>query len=156
MHPVRRLVSVVPAAALVLLSGCGDSLATRSSEYSPRTTTSPARATTPFCEAVRASREATEPVSSLVVGERLADVEQVAARVRAANQQVTALAPQEIRADFDRASALVEQQLQLLEANGGDTVAIARDPAVARARADPEYAAAGRRVNDYVRRTCPA
>ena len=45
---------------------------------------------------------------------------------------MTALSPQEIRADFERVNALIERQLRLLEANGGDTLALARDADVAR------------------------
>lgn len=162
MHPVRRPSPPVAAVlvglvVLALAAGCGDSLATRSSDGSSRaTTTSAAPVASPFCEAVENSRRATEPVAALGIGGRLGDVGQVADDVRTANQQVTALAPQEIRADFERTTALVEQQLQLLEANGGDTLALARDPAVARARTDPEFTAANRRVSDYVRRTCSA
>lgn len=155
MHPVRRLALLVPTAALLVLTGCGSSLATRPSEGSPRSTTSTeARALTPFCEAVQTRREATEPIAALGLGQQLTDVSAVVDRIRAANQQVTALAPQEIRADFERTDALVEQQLQLLEARDGDTLAVARDPAVARARTDPGFTAASDRVDDYVRRTC--
>lgn len=155
MYPVRRMALFATMAALALVAGCGDSLATRSSDYSSDSTpTTEARASSPFCEAVENSRRATEPVAALGVGQQLGDVGQVAADVRTANQQVTALAPQEIRADFERTTALVEQQLQLLEANGGDTLAVARDPAISQARTDPEYTAANSRVTDYVRRTC--
>lgn len=156
MYPVRRLALVAPV-VLVLVSGCGDSLATRSSDYSVRATaTTEAPARTPFCEAVAASEQASDPLVGLGVGQRLEDVSRVVQQVRNANEQVVALAPQEIRADVERTTAFVEQQLRALEANGGDTLAVARDPAVARSRSDPGYTAANRRVTDYVRRACPA
>ena len=88
------------------------------------------------------------------IGRSISDVGEVTANVRQANQQVTALAPQEIRADFERVDQLVERQLALLEANGGDTLAVARDPGIAQDRADPEYQAASQRIRDYVRSTC--
>lgn len=153
MSGVRRSAVLLPLAC-ALLAGCGDSLATRPGPSRPAPTTE-AVAPTPFCEAVRASREATEPVTGIGAGRRVGDVATVAAEIRRANQQVVALAPQDIRADFDRANELVERQLQLLEANGGDTLALARDPEVARSRSDPAYRAASQRVTAYVRSTCP-
>ncbi|OLL71305.1 hypothetical protein Ae168Ps1_5808 [Pseudonocardia sp. Ae168_Ps1] len=152
MTGVRRLALLVPA-ALVLVAGCGGSLATQPGS-SRQATTTEAVATTPFCEAVQASRDAAQPVSGLAIGRSLGDIDRVAAEVRRANQQVSSLAPQEIRADFDRANQLVERQLELLEANGGDTMAVARDPEIAQARSDPEYQAASQRINDYVRSNC--
>lgn len=152
MTAVRRFALLVPA-ALVLLAGCGGSLATQPGTSRPATTTQ-AQASTPFCDAVQASREATQPVGGIGLGRGVEDVEAVAADVRRANQQVTGLAPQEIRSDFDRVNQLVERQLQLLEANGGDTIAVARNPEIAEARSDPEYQAASQRINDYVRSNC--
>ena len=153
MTAVRRLALLLPA-ALVLIAGCGGSLATQPGSSRPATTTQ-AQATTPFCEAVQASRDASEPVSEIGIGRSVGDLPEVAANVRQANQQVTALAPQEIRADFDRVNRLVERQLELLEANGGDTLAVARNPEIAQTRSDPEYQAASQRINDYVRSNCP-
>ncbi|BBG01119.1 MULTISPECIES: hypothetical protein [Pseudonocardia] len=152
MTPVRRCALLVPA-ALLLLAGCGGSLATQPGTSRPATTTA-AQASTPFCDAVQASREATQPVGGIGLGRAVEDVESVASNVRRANQQVTGLAPQEIRTDFDRVNQIVERQLQLLEANGGDTVAVARNPEIAEARSDPEYQASSQRINDYVRSNC--
>ncbi|MEV1292562.1 hypothetical protein [Pseudonocardia sp. NPDC049635] len=152
MTAVRRFALLVPV-ALVLLAGCGGSLATQPGTSRPAPTTQ-ARASTPFCDAVQASRDATRPVGGIGLGRAVEDVESVAANVRRANQQVTGLAPQELRSDFDRVNQVVERQLQLLEANGGDTIAVARDPGIAEARSDPEYQAASQRINDYVRSTC--
>ncbi|MDN5917194.1 MAG: hypothetical protein L0I76_19175 [Pseudonocardia sp.] len=140
------------AAAVLVLTACGGSVADRGS--SRTVTTTQAEAVTPFCEAVENSRAATRPVSGLGTGRRVDDVDGVADRVRAANEQVTALAPQELRADFERANALIEHQLRLLEANGGDTLALARDPDIAREATDPGYTAASSRINEYVRATC--
>ena len=152
MTAVRLFVLLLPA-VLVLLAGCGGSLATQPGSSRP-TTTTPARAATPFCEAVRASRDAAQPVNGIGIGRSVGDVAEVTANVRAANQQVTALAPQELRADFDRANQLDERRLELLEANDGDILAVARDPQIAQARTDPEYQAASQRINDYVRSNC--
>ncbi|ANY05236.1 hypothetical protein AFB00_01690 [Pseudonocardia sp. HH130630-07] len=137
----------------VVLAGCGDSLATQSGTSRPATTTE-ARATTPFCEAVQANQDAVRPLGGIAVGGRVEDVAQLVANVRRTNQQVTALAPQEIRGDFDRANQLVERQLVALENSGGDSMAVARDPEIARARSDPEYQAASQRISDYVRSNC--
>lgn len=153
MTAVRRLLLLLPAAC-VLLAGCGGSLATQQSS-SRTVTTTQAQASSPFCEAVQAGQDAAQPVTGLGIGRSVGDVEQVAANVRRANQQVTSLAPQEIRADFDRVNQLAERQLQLLEANGGDTMALARDPGLAQERSDPAYQEASQRVNDYVRSNCP-
>ena len=143
MSSVRRSGYALPAlsAALVVLAGCGSSVATRET---PRTAvTTQAKAVTPFCEAVANSRAATRPIAELGTGQRVE-----------ANQQVTSLAPQEMRADFERAGQLLERQLQVLEESGGDTLALSRDPELARNRTDPEYTSGTQRINDYVRRTC--
>lgn len=154
MSSARRSGYALPAlsAVLLVLAGCGSSVATRDT---PRTAvTTQAEAVTPFCEAVTNSRAATRPVAELGSGQRVEDIALVADRVRAANQQVTSLAPQELRADFERASQLLERQLQALEESGGDTLALSRDPELTRDRTDPEYAAGTQRINEYVRRTC--
>lgn len=154
MTAVRRPGLLVPAVlALLLVAGCGSSLATQPSSSRPVTTTQN-RPSSPFCDAVEASRTATQPFSGVGIGRSISDVGEVTANVRRANQQVTSLAPQEIRADFERVDQLVERQLALLEANGGDTLALARDPGLARDRTDPEYQAAAQRIRDYVRSTC--
>lgn len=152
MRAVRGFVLLFPV-VLVLIAGCGGSLATQPGSSRPATTTS-AQAETPFCEAVKAGRDAAQPVNGIGIGRSVGDVAEVIANVRAANQQVTALAPGELRADFDRANQLDERRLELLEANGGDVLAVARDPELAQARSDPEYQAASQRINDYVRANC--
>ncbi|MBW0102341.1 hypothetical protein [Pseudonocardia sp. KRD291] len=136
----------------MVLSACGGSVADRGS--SRTVTTTQAQAVSPFCEAVENSRSSARPVTELGTGRRVDDIAGVADRVRAANEQVTALSPQELRADFERVNALVERQLRQLETNGGDTFALARDPDVAREASDPAYTAASGRINDYVRSTC--
>lgn len=154
MSSARRNAIALAAvvAAPLLLTGCGSSVADR--DTSRTVTTTAAQAVTPFCEAVDDSRAAARPVSELGTGQRLGEIDTVADRVRTANEQVTALAPQELRADFERRNALIERQLRLLETNRGDTLALARDPDVAREASDPGYTAALRRINDYVHSTC--
>lgn len=152
MRASRRYCLALPAllVAGLVLSGCGSSVADRGS--SRTVTTTQARAVSPFCEAVDRSSAAARPVST--PGRRVDDITAVADEVRAANQQVTALAPQELRADFERVNGLIERQLRILEANGGDTFALARDPDITREANDPAYNEASDRINDYVRATC--
>lgn len=154
MFSARRnaLALAAVVAAPLVLTGCGSSVADR--DTSRTVTTTAAEAVTPFCEAVDESRAAARPISELGTGRRLAEINNVADQVRTANQQVTALAPQELRTDFERRNALIERQLRLLETNGGDTLALARDQDIAREASDPGYTAALRRINDYVRSTC--
>ena len=149
-HRHRAVILPVLVAAVLGLAGCGSSVADRDG---PRTvTTTQARAVSPFCEAVQTRRQAARPLSE--PGRRVDDIGAIAERVRTANQQVSALAPQELRADFERVNGLIERQLRLLETNGGDTFALARDPDVARESNDPAYSEASDRINEYVRATC--
>ena len=149
MYPVRRL-TLLLAAALVL-SACGSSI----TAVTPRSAgPTQARAVTPFCDAIEQSQTATREVSAAGVGRRIENIDQVADQVRAANQQVSALAPPELRADADRVVAVVDRQLRLLEDSGGDTLALSRDPELTRLTGDPAYAASSRALNDYVRTSC--
>ncbi len=149
MYAVRRIVVVLLGATM--LAGCGSSI----TEITPRSTrTTPAAAATPFCEAIARSQEASQPVARWRIGQQVENVGEVADQVRTTNQQVSALAPPELRADADRVVGVVDRQLRLLEVNGGDTSALARDPELERATADPEYAAASKRLSDYVRTSC--
>jgi len=149
MYPVRRILPVLLAGAVV--AGCGSSI----TETTQRSATpTPARAVSPFCDAIEQSQAAAEPVSRGRAGGRIEDIDQVADQVRTANQQVSALAPPELRADADRVVGVLDRQLRLLEDSGGDTAALSRDPELGRASADPAYTAASRRVTDYVRASC--
>jgi hypothetical protein len=149
MYPVRRIVPVLLAGAVV--AGCGSSI-TEVTQRSAAPT--PARAVSPFCDAVEQSQAAAEPLARGRVGGQIQDVDQVADQVRSANQQVSALAPHELRADADRVVSVLNRQLRLLEDSGGDTQALSRDQDLARETADPAYAAANRRISDYVRTSC--
>lgn len=149
MSPVRRIVPLVLTGAV--LAGCGSSITEVTTRSAGPTA---ARPVSPFCDAVERSQTAAEPVSRGRIGARVADVERVADQVRSANQQVSVLAPPELRGDADRVVAVVERQLRLLEDSGGDTLVLARDPDLERMTSDPEYAAASRRLADYVRGTC--
>lgn len=149
MYPVRRIVPALLAGAVV--AGCGSSI----TDVTQRSTgPTQARAVSPFCDAVEQSQTAAEPVARARVGGQIENVGQVADQVRTANQQVSALAPPELRADADRVVSVLDRQLRLLEDNGGDTLALARDPDLRRETADPAYAAASRRLTDYVRSSC--
>jgi hypothetical protein len=151
--PAVALAAVLAVAAL-LLGGCGGSLADADA---PR----PSRAQRPppgdFCTAVKAGAAATRPLAALVAQggvvprERLAAA---AAKVRAANADVLATAPGEIRPDVERSVALVEMQIAALEAADGDTGAVAGDAAMRSTVAAPEYTGASRRVREYVDTHC--
>jgi hypothetical protein len=149
MTPVRRIVPLVLTGAV--LAGCGSSI----TDVTPRSTApTQARAVSPFCDAVERSQTAAEPVSRGRIGARVENIDDVADQVRSANQQVSALAPPELRADADRVTGVVDRQLRLLVDSDGDTLVLSRDPELSRATSDPEYAAASRRLGDYVRSTC--
>jgi hypothetical protein len=147
-------VGVVLVASALLMTGCGGSLADADAPGQ-----SPSRDAPPgdFCTAVLAGAEATRPLAALVgrggtvPRTQLADA---AARARSANADVLATAPEEIRADVERSMAAVELQLDALDAAGGDTDAVARNPAVRAALAEPEYTAATHRVRRYVDSHC--
>jgi hypothetical protein len=139
-------------ALLVLLAGCGGSVADRDRP-------SPARerpaATSPFCDAVQASNAALAPLSSVtaraVPAEELTNT---ADAVRRSTTQLLNAAPQDIRPDVERYVAVVDLQLDALVANGGDGAALARDPAF-RAQVDSaENVAANQRVREYVMENC--
>ena len=149
MSPVRRIVPLVLTGAV--LAGCGSSI----TDVTTRSTgPTQVRAVSPFCDAVERSQTAAAPISRSRIGTRVDDVDAVAEQIRSANQQVSALAPPELRADADRVTGVVDRQLRLLVDSGGDTLALARDPDLQRVTSDPEYAAASRRLGDYVRSTC--
>jgi hypothetical protein len=150
----RHSVAVVLAAVTLLMTGCGGSLADTDAPAPSRS-----RSTPPgdFCAAVLAGAEATRPLAALVgrggtiPRPQLTDA---AARVRSANADVLATAPEEIRADVERSVAAVDLQLDALEAAAGDTVAVARDSALRSALAAPEYTTATQRVRRYVDSQC--
>ncbi len=149
MTGVRRIVPMLVAGAV--LAGCGSSITDVTTRSAGPTQ---ARAVTPFCDAVERSQTAAEPLSRGRIGARVDDVAEVADQIRSANQQVSALAPPELRADADRVTGVVDRQLRLLVDSGGDTMVLSRDPDLERATSDPEYTAASRRLADYVRGTC--
>lgn len=149
MTPVRRIVPLLLTGAV--LTGCGSSI----TDVTPRSAApTQARPVSPFCDAVERSQAASESVSRGRIGARVDDVDDVADQVRSANQQVSALAPPELRADADRVTGVVDRQLRLLVDSGGDTLVLSNDAELSRATSDPEYAAASRRLGDYVRSTC--
>jgi hypothetical protein len=149
MYPVRRIALLLLAGAVV--AGCGSSI----TQVTPRTAApTQARAVTPFCDAIDQNRKAAEPLSRGGLGSRVENIDQVADQIRSANQQVAALAPPEQKADADRIVAVLDRQLRVLVDNDGDTAALARDPEIEQATRDPEYAAANRRLSEYVRTSC--
>jgi hypothetical protein len=139
--------------ATLLLAACGGSLADTDSP-APRVDRTP---TGDFCGAVRTGTRAAQPLTALLTRGGTVPRDELAtatAAVRSAYSDVLATAPGEVRADVERSVAAVNLQLDALEAAGGDTTAITRDPQL-RSRLDaPEYTEAAERVRSYVGEHC--
>jgi hypothetical protein len=142
------------AAALVLVAGCGASVADNDRPAPTRPARAPAG---DFCAAVQANTEAARPLAGLARGGAgPADLEAVAAEVRRTGSEVLATAPGEIRTDVERSVEAANLQLDALEATGGDPVAAARDTDLTERLNAPEFAAAAQRVRAYVAENCTA
>jgi hypothetical protein len=140
-------------AALLLLAGCGGSLADLDRPGPARARTAPAD----FCAAVLAGAAAARPVAVLVARTDPAARQELGAaaeNARRAYADVLATAPEDIRPDVERAVAAADLQLDVLEGTGGDAGALARDAAVRRTLATQEYVVATQRVTDYVATHC--
>jgi hypothetical protein len=144
---------VLLTAATLLLAGCGGSLADVDRPGRAR----PRPAPTDFCTAVVAGAAAARPVAALVARsdpEARQQLGEAAENARRAYADVLATAPEEVRTDVERAVAVADLQLDVLEYTGGDVGALARDAAVRRTLATQEYAVATQRVRDYVTTHC--
>ncbi|HYH31505.1 MAG TPA: hypothetical protein VD903_14065 [Pseudonocardia sp.] len=142
-------------AALVVLTGCGSSVADADSRDPIRTTAPPA---TPFCAAAQANLQAIRPLNGLVAQGRVPP-DQLADRVaavRRAGQDMVLTAPQDIRADVERTVEALDLQLDVLVASGGDQTAIGRDTELMNRLNSREFAGAGERVRAYMEQTCTA
>jgi hypothetical protein len=153
MSPTTRICAL---AALVVLTGCGSSVADADSP-DPRRTTA-AAPTSPFCAAAQANLQAIRPLNGLVARgqvppDELADT---VATVRRAGADMTLTAPNDIRDDVERTVQALDLQLDALVASGGDASALTRDPQLTARLNSPEFAGAGERVRAYVERTCTA
>ncbi|GAA3227063.1 hypothetical protein GCM10017691_17130 [Pseudonocardia petroleophila] len=146
---------LLPATLLVLaLAGCGGSVADRDR---PDTTRERAAPASPFCAAVTTTNTALAPLSSPTAqGIPAEQLTNTADAVRAGTAQLLNTAPEEIRADVERYVRVVDLQLDALVANGGDSAALAGDPAFTAQVNTPENTAASQRVRDYVARNCVA
>jgi len=140
----------VLSATTLLLAACGGSLADADRPDPARSARTPPG---DFCAAVLAGAEAARPLSALVDRGDAVPREQVveaAEQVRSANADVLATAPEEIRADVERSVAEANLQLDALEATGGQGIT---GPTRSGSAAQ-EYAAATRRVREYVGMHC--
>ncbi|OLT21132.1 hypothetical protein BJF78_08815 [Pseudonocardia sp. CNS-139] len=135
------------------LVACGGSVADADRREVPRTTAPPR---TPFCAAAQANVDALRPLNSLVARGNVppAELSDTVAAVRRAGAEMLNTAPDDIRTDVERTVQAVELQLEVLEANGGDASALARDPQLSSRLGSAEFAGAGDRVRTYVERTC--
>ncbi|MGH3565401.1 MAG: hypothetical protein ACRDRH_05110 [Pseudonocardia sp.] len=139
-------------AGLILIAGCGGSVADSDSLGPSRSTAASAGG---FCAAVRANSDAARPLAGLADGDAAPDgFPAVAAEVRRTGADVLTAAPAEIRADVERSVEATNLQLDALEAAGGDPVAAARNTDLTDRLTSAEYTEAGQRVRAYVARTC--
>lgn len=147
---MRRTALLLMLAVLGALTGCGSSVADRDGPAPVRATTAPPP---PFCAALEASLRATAPLENRtgIPAEELTNAVEGARR---ANTELVDTAPTPLRPDVERYVAALDLQLAALQANGGDTVALQRDAALASAVNTPETVAAGQRVQTYVRENC--
>ncbi len=140
-------------AAGVLAVGCGGSVVDADA---PARTGEPARPASPFCAAARANSDAIRPLNGLVArgGAPPAELSSTVDAVRRAGADLLVTAPGEIRSDVERTVQAVDLQLDALIANGGNSVALRNDPALAARLGAPELVAAAERVSAYVTSTC--
>ncbi len=147
---MRRSALPLLLVVLATLAGCGSSVADRDR---PAPVQATAATPSPFCGALEESLAATAPLTnrSGVPAEELSNAVDAARR---ANAALVDTAPQNVRADVERYVAALDLQLDALLANGGDTLALRSDEALATAITAPETVAAQQRVQAYVEDTC--
>lgn len=139
--------------ALILLTGCGGSVADADRRPDARPTMA---AVTPFCAAIQANAEALHPLSTLTArgGAPPEELTNTVDGVRRTTSDLLAVSPDNIRSDVERYVQSIERQLTALLANGGDSAALARDTQLAAELNSPEATASGQRLQAYVQRTC--
>lgn len=147
---MRRVPLLLLLVVTGVVAGCGSSVADRDG---PPPTRAAAAAPAPFCTALDASLAATAPLENRT-GVPAEELSNAVDGARLANGDLVDTAPPELRADVERYVAALDLQLAALLANGGDTLALRSDSALARAVNTPETVAAGQRVQAYVRSTC--
>jgi hypothetical protein len=145
----------VALAALVVLVGCGSSVA--DADARDPTRRAPA-AGSPFCAAAQSNLQAIRPLNGLLAQGRVPpdELTDAVGAVRRAGADMVLAAPEEIRVDVERTVQALDLQLDALLANGGDQSALARDTELTNRLNSPEFAGAGERVRAYVERTCTA
>jgi len=146
MRQPSRVAGLV--AGLVLLSGCGGSLA----DTDPRSTRAePPAPASPFCAATQDAAAAVRPLNALLSrGADTGELQELIPPVRRANQEVVRAAPGEIRIDVERSIEAATIQLDALEAGGP----AALDEELAARLGAPEYTEAAERVRSYVATNC--
>jgi hypothetical protein len=154
MSLVSRAAAPVAAALLALCTACGGSLA--DTDLAPRTTPPPPPMS-PFCAALQANSSSIQQLS-LLTGSGVVPPGELAATVEAirrSGNDLTANAPDALRADVQQTVDTINLQLDVLVKAGGDRAALANDPRVREAVNSPEVNAARQRVGQYASRTCP-
>jgi hypothetical protein len=152
MGPISRVGAL---AALVVLAGCGSSVADADSSDRTRTTTAPP---SPFCAAAQSNLQAIRPLNGLVARGRVPadELADTVTAVRRAGADMVRTAPDDIRVDVERTVRALDLQLDVLLASGGDASALTGNSELVTRLNSPEFAEAGDRVRAYVERTCTA
>lgn len=138
--------------ALAVLTACGGSVIdVDTSARQPVEEQPPEQSQ--FCSAVAANSDAVRPLQSAVArgGGPSPELSELVAEVRQANSELLATAPGEIRTEVERSVAGSTVQLDALEAGGAEA---AQAPEARAALEDPEFAAAGERIGEYVQANC--
>ena len=138
---------------LLVLAGCGGSVADRDQ---PRPTREAPAPTSAFCTAVQAGNTAAAPLDTLATRGSAPpeELSNVVDAVRRTNAALLDTAPPEIRTDVDRYVAVVDLQLDALLANGGDLGALQSDAALTERINAPDNVASSTRVREYVAKNC--
>lgn len=153
----RRPAPVAPVLAalvlVVLVTGCGGSVADADSARPTRTAAPPS---SPFCVAVAAQTAAIRPLNGLAARDAIppAELAPTVDTVRRAGTDLLNTAPSEIRDDVQRTVDAVNVQLDALVAADGDAAAAAREPAVAGRLSSADLRAANERLGAYVEENC--
>lgn len=154
MGVVSRAAWPVAVALVALSTGCGGSLA--DADRAPRASPTPSPMS-PFCAALNANSSTIQQLS-LLTGSGVVPPGELAAAVEAirrSGNDLTASAPEAMRADVRQTVDTINLQLDVLVKAGGDRAALAADPQVTARVNAPEVNAARQRVGAYASRTCP-
>lgn len=149
-----RARGLLAALMMLLLAGCGGSVADRDREQPPAA--QEPEPPSPFCAAIFASSDSLAPLGSLSGGGSIPPEEltPTADAVRLANSDLLAASPPEIREDVQTYVQVIERQLDAVVADGGSGDALAAGSPLAAEIDTPENVAANERLQAYVSETC--